>query len=82
VDECREVYRLAIAECRLETNAFGNVPCLFVKPVAQPVDNADHLNLTAGEKTHLEGDLTLTPRRLRLRRIACLRLGGNNRWRE
>jgi hypothetical protein len=54
VNECGVVYRLPIAERWLEVNTFGDVTRLFVKSMAQPVDNADHFDLTAGEETYLQ----------------------------
>jgi len=82
VNECCVVYRLPIAERRLETNAFGNVPCLFIEPMAEAIDNANHLDLTAGEETHLEGDFPLDPCFLRLGGVARLRLGDHDRRSE
>jgi hypothetical protein len=75
VNECREVYRLPIVERWFETDAFSNVSCLFVESVAQPVHNADHFDLAAGEESHPERNFTLDPCLLRLAGVACLRLG-------
>ena len=53
------VHRLSIADRRLESDIFGDVPCFFIEPMAQAIDDADHLDLAAGEEPHLQSDLTL-----------------------
>ena len=71
MNKCRVIYRLPIAYRGLEPDIFGNVLCFFIEPMTEAIDDADNLNLTAGEESHLQRDLTLDARLLCLRRCSA-----------
>ena len=76
------IHRLPVALRRLEPDIFGNMPCFFIEPMAKAIDDANYLDLSAGEETHLQGDFTLDPCLLRLGGIARLRFRDHNRRSE
>ena len=55
--------------------------CFFIEPMAQAIDDADYLYLTACEETHLQSDFTLDSCLLRLGGVTCLRFRDHN-WRS
>ena len=53
------VDRLAVSGGRLEADTRGGKPGLFVKPVTEPVDDTQNLDLTLSSKANLKRHVTL-----------------------
>src|SRR5271156_1055848 len=76
------IYRMPILDRGLEPDLLGNTLCLLIQTMPQPVHYTQYLYLATGQKTHLQGYLTLNLQLSCFRGVFGMRLRYYNRRNE
>ena len=59
MDQGNVIHRLTVLFRWSKVDVFRYMPCLFIKTVSQARDYPQHLDLAAGEESHLQRHLAL-----------------------